>query len=250
MPNDEIMEKRKAFRREIRAASQSYSEADVFRDACRMFAISLRSPLVLDEGKKKEIEDEYKAYAEKYGRDGTDHLCKAFAILVEALELRRQDFLGHILEELNATNKSFSQYFTPPHISRLMADIVMGEPEHDKIVTICDPACGAGSLLIEAAESFIEKGGRQGDIFLSAQDLDFNAFNISFVQFSLLGYPSEVTRMNSLSMEVFEGPWQTLGYFLHNFPMRRRKGPPSNAETVEPKAINVKSLTQSVFDFA
>ena len=250
--NDEIIELRKEFRREIRSASQSYSEADIFRDACRMFAISFRSPLLLDTEKKKQIEDEFKTYTDKYGKDGSNHISKALVILVKALETHRGDFLGRILEDLNATNKSFSQYFTPDHISRLMADIVMGKPEPNKIVTICDPACGAGSLLIEAAESFIENGGRQGDIFLSAQDLDYTAFNISFVQFSLLGYPAEVTRMNSLSMEVYEGPWQTAGYFLHHIPMRmlwRNAFAALKPEGQKPVEINVQTLTQSVFDF-
>lgn len=250
--NEVIIQRRKDFRKELRSVSQSYSESDIFKDACRIFAISLRSPLILDPEKKKVIEDEYKTYVEKYGKTGMEHICKAFVILVDSLEKHRGDFLGHILEELNATNKSFSQYFTPDHISRLMADIVMGNPEPNKIVTICDPACGAGSLLIEAAESFIAKGGRQGDILLSAQDIDFNAFNIAFVQFSLLGYPAEVTRMNSLSMEVYEGPWKTGGYFLHHLPMRmlwRNAFSALKPEEEKPVEINVQSLKQSVFDF-
>lgn len=250
--NDAIVQKRKEFMSEIRKASQSYSEADIFRDACRIFAISLRSPLILDKEKKKQIEDEYQTYVAKYKRDGMEHICKSFAILVDALGTHRGDFLGRVLEAYNATNKSFAQFFTPDHISRLMAKLVIGKPEAGKIVTICDPACGAGSLLIEAAEEFIEQGGRQGDIFLSAQDLDYNAFNISFVQFSLLGYPAEVTRMNSLSMEVYEGPWKTGGYFLHHLPMRmlwRNAFSALKPEEEKPVEINVQSLKQSVSDF-
>lgn len=215
----EMVERRKEFRREIAQVSQSYSDADIFRDACRMFAISLRLPLVAGDVKDA-LEDEFKRYADRYGKEGVEHINKAFVILCNALEVHRGDFLGHVLEEYNATNKGFGQYLTPDPIARLMARITTGKPVPGELLRLNDPACGAGALLIEGAEEYISDGGRQGDVLIIASDLDYNAFNIAYVQFSLLGYAAEVTRMDALSNEVYEGPWKTVGYFAHGMPMR------------------------------
>ena len=76
-------------------------------------------------------------------------------------------------------------------------------------------------MLIESARKFVDAGGCRSDVLLLADDLDANAFNISFVQLSLLGWAAVVRRMDSLSGKVYEGPWFTPGYFLYCMPMRR-----------------------------
>ena len=69
-----------------------------------------------------------------------------------------------------------------------------------------------------------------------------------------------VTRMDSLSMQVYEGPWYTMGYFAHCMPMRRlcedvkaetsEEQPPQEKNPEKPvKEINVRELVQGEFDF-
>ena len=160
-----------------------------------------------------------------------------------------------------------------------------GAIEPGRIITLSDPACGAGALLIEAAEAFIANGGRQGDVLLYASDIDPVATDIAYVEFSLLGYPAVVSRMDSLSMKVYNGPWYTIGYFAHAMPMRLMgcKGAAKQATSTEeggakpilvpphsccegsaetttpppvpqeaqpsPDAINVRELVQAEFSF-
>lgn len=216
------IERQKEFLTELRQASNSYGEADIFRDACRIFAITLHQQTVIDKDEYRQYEQEYMSYAEKYGKSGMEHIANCMGIVVKALEERREDFLGHILEVLNSTNKAFAQFFTPESVSRVMSAITMGtdKPTPGKFVRMNDPACGAGVLLIEGTETFLQNGGRQGDLIIYAEDLDYNAFNIAYTQFSLLGYAARVTRMDSLCCKVYEGPWWTIGYFAHAIPMR------------------------------
>lgn len=278
----------KEFLKQLPKVSQSYDPRTIFADACRMFAIALQSALSMRKEEKDALEADYKTYAEKYGKDGTERISHLFALVIEALEKRRSDFLGHVYEELNATKKGWGQFFTPDSVSRMMARCTMpgeGEIEPGRIITLSDPACGAGALLIEAAEAFITNGGRQGDLLLYANDIDTTATDIAYIQFSLLGYPAIVSRMDSLSMKVYNGPWHTIGYFAHAMPMRLmgRKGSakqaarPEEAEATSspvsphscgegsaettmpppvpqeaqpsPEAINVRDLVQAEFNF-
>ena len=203
--------------------ASSYDTRSVFCDACRVFSLSLRSPLATTKEERDAIEKEYQSYVRKYGEDGMKKIGTLFALLVDALEIHRGDFLGHVYEEINATNaKGLGQFFTPDCVSRLMAKMNFGNDqiEKGKIVKLCDPACGAGALMIEASEEFMLNGGRQGDLLIYGDDLDPTAVCIAYVQFSLLGYPAIVRRMDSLAMQVYEGPWYTMGYFAHALPMR------------------------------
>lgn len=216
------LERQKEFLKELRQASNSYGEADIFRDACRIFALTLHQQTIIDKTEYERYEQEYMSYVEKYGKVGMEHIANCMGIVVTALEERREDFLGHILEVLNLTTKSFGQFFTPEPVSRMMAAVTMGndKPIPGKFVRMNDPACGAGVLLIEGEEAFLQRGGRQGDLIIYAEDLDYNACNIAYTQFSLLGYAARVTRMDSLCCKVYEGPWWTIGYFAHAIPMR------------------------------
>ncbi len=213
------------FMRILSAASRTADQRAVFCDFCRAASLSLRGALTHG-AEKQAIEAEYAALVAKHGPEGMAAFSQMLAVTVEALDASRSDFLGHLYEELNATNKHFGQFFTPDSVSRLMAEMSIGKPVPGQIVTLADPAAGAGALLIEGAEHFIAAGGRQGDILISADDLDGTACCIAYIQLSLLGYPAIVRRMDSLAVRVYEGPWFTFGYFAYGIPMRLRDGGP------------------------
>jgi len=245
-----------AFKKLLPTVSTAHSPSDIFRDVCRIFSLSLRGTVTIDKAERDEIESMYASLAGRYGPDGMKKVGAMFAHLVEALELKRSDFLGHVYEDLNATVKSFGQFFTPDSVSALMAKMTFAErPEPGRIVKMNDCACGAGALLIEGAEAFVEAGGRQGDMLILAEDLDATACCIAYTQLSLLGYPAIVRHMDSLRVEVYEGPWFTPGYFFHGMPMRRlfRSGTggeqPKGESKEDQEVVDVRQLVQTEFDF-
>lgn len=242
----------KAFLNLLPKVSNSQNPTDIFRDVCRIFSLSIRGTVTM--GKEKDqIEKQYQEFAMKYGADGMTRIAELLAYVVEALELRRSDFLGHVYEAINATVKSFGQFLTPDSVARFMARIVMPEKAQEpwKIVRLNDCSCGAGALLIEAAEAFINAGGRQGDFLLYGEDLDPTACCISYVQFSLLGYAAVITHQDSLSRQVYEGPWHTPCYFAHGMPMRllaeRYRQKTKHIEKDD--MIEVRKLVQGEFNF-
>ena len=51
--------------------------------------------------------------------------------------------------------KSGGEFFTPQSVSKLLSQIVMlGKDEKNKVNKIYDPACGSGSLLLQARKQF------------------------------------------------------------------------------------------------
>lgn len=214
---------KKAFIKEVQAAARSRFVVDVFADMVRAMALSIEGATTLDGKRLDEIEAEYAQIKERYDADDFAHFPQAFAIVFEALEARREDFLGHALEALGAANTHNGQFLTPVHVSRLMARMNCRGIEHKpgEIIRLSDPACGSSVLLIEGAEALMQDGVRQGDILLVAGDIDHRACDISFVQLSLLGYAAVVQHADALAMRRFAPDRFTPGYFLHGMPFRR-----------------------------
>jgi hypothetical protein len=197
-------------------------------------AISIESPRAT--GKRHdELENEFSRIRSRYEKEEFSHFPAAFALVMSALDARREDFLGHALEALGASNTRNGQFLTPVCVSRMMAACLY--PEVDgyapgQIVKLNDPACGTSVLLIEGAERLISKGVRQGDLFVVAGDIDLRACDASYVQLSLLGYPAIVQHADALAMQRLSRDRYTPGYFLHRFPMRRATfAPDAEAET-------------------
>lgn len=223
---------------------------DTFRDVCRMYALCLRSPLVLDPDKKKDVEDEFAKIRDSYKPEEYKLIQESFAELAIGLQKSPRDFLGTVLEELACNWKELGQFFTPSCVARVMAQVTFDEEfvknhKRGEIITLNDPACGAGVLLIEQAMDLIQKGIPQGDILVFAEDLDPLSFTIVYTQLSLLGIAGICTRRNSLSLQIFEGPWYTVGYFLHGMPMRRRRSEWSDVELGHASESSTEDETRS-----
>ena len=195
--NDDL---KKDFIKEVSAAARSRFAVDVFADMVRAMAICLESPLVIGE-RHAELEKEYAQIKGRYTEDEFVHFPVALALVQMALEARREDFLGHALEELGAANTRNGQFLTPVCVSRLMSKVNLAGFEHTpgEVVKLADPACGSSVLLIEGAERLIAQGAQQGDIVLVAGDVDGRACDISYVQLSLLGYAAVVQHMDALA---------------------------------------------------
>jgi type I restriction-modification system DNA methylase subunit len=186
-------------------------------------AIAIESPLVFGE-RKAHIEAEYEQIRGRYAADEFAHFPRALAIVAAALELAREDFLGHALEHLGASNTHNGQFLTPVCVSRMMARVNCSKAPDDykpgQIVKITDPACGSSVLLIEGAEELCKAGVRTDDILVIAGDIDSRACDISYVQLSLLGYAAIVQHMDALAMKRISPDRVTPGYFLASMPMR------------------------------
>lgn len=180
-----------------------HSRHAVWSDFITMSACSISN--ACDMRFSKEREELYLTIVKRYTREEVDMFAKLLGIVVMALEQNpEQDFLGEIFSNLNLHNEWQGQFFTPYNIGSLMATINIGSIKEalkkNDVVTVNDCCCGAGCLLIafanEARKADIDVQNR---VVFVAQDLDFTAAMMCYIQLSLLGCKAIVKVGNSLS---------------------------------------------------
>jgi len=199
---------------------------DVFRDWSRAVSLALEKAvckLTFDDEGANRCESEYAAIEKRYPGFNT-WSGEALGITVEALSQSREEFLGHSLEDLGMGNNKNGQFFTPNCVAKVMSEIAVDEQikEHvdGKIVRIGDEACGASVTLIAGAEKLMLEGVPQRDIFIVAADIDQLSCDISYIQFTYLGYAAVVKHQDSIALRTLSANRRTIGYYLHGMNYR------------------------------
>lgn len=199
-----------------------------------MFACALSNPV--DKSHYEEREALYLKTIQKYNERERAVFPQLAAEVVLALDNNpEQDFLGKIFMELNLSNESGGQFFTPYSVCQMMAELTTGnvtpQIEEHGYITINDPACGAGATLIagiHAARRRLEKAGLnwQNHILITAQDIDYTVALMCYIQLSLLGAAAYIKIGNTLtepmcSNDTLENYWFTPMYFSSVWTVRR-----------------------------
>lgn len=212
------------------ALSGKYSRWEIWQDFIIMSAASISN--VLDVRHRGEREKLYLERATKYTPAELEQFGNMLFEMVAELERNPdQDFLGELFMGLGLGNEWKGQFFTPYSVCRMMAAMSMGTGFAEKVaadgwVSVNDPACGAGALLIAFAnECLRQKTNYQTSVLFVAQDIDFLAGCMCYIQMSLLGIPGYVviddtilhpsTAIDSRGLIPVDGPnvWYTPMYF-------------------------------------
>ena len=126
--------------------------------------------------------------------------------------------------ELNLGNDNAGQFFTPFSISMLSSKIIMENPWRAILngngkISLSEPSCGAGGMIIAAAITLKEKGvNYQTYLDVRANDLDITAVKMTYIQCSLLGIPGIIYQQNTLTQNPIDRTdmWITPFYALNN----------------------------------
>lgn len=176
---------------------------DVFRDFVMMFAIAIKNAVHYEQ----KYEDLYLKIEQKYSREEMEVIFQLINELIYLLLKRDtlRDVLGEIYQQIGANSNRIGQVFTPRHIAHAMTQMILNrEPLNKKdYISIYDPTCGAGVMLIEAANvlnenniDYKEKG------LMIGQDLDFICVCMTYIQLSIYGIPAIVVYGNTLTQEI------------------------------------------------
>lgn len=217
----------KEFERVIRSLSYGRSLWQVWSDFLYVSAVSMANTFPTAE--QEEREKEYLSTIGRYAKEEQELLAQLFAFVTLALEKNpEQDFLGSMYHRLNLQQEQKGQFFTPYHISHFMAEIQFaGDDDVEKMldekgyISVGDPACGAGAMLIAFANVARKHGiNYQQNVLFEAQDIDRTAALMCYIQLSLLGCPAIVIIGDSLlkpGMHPDNDVWFTPFYYLNHW---------------------------------
>ena len=225
--------------KQISEMSGRLSSWEIWQDMIVFIATSIEA--VLPSPNREKRETLYQDRAKKYSQKELNVFPQIFAEITDALEMNPdQDFLGDLFMQLGLGNDWKGQFFTPYSVCQCMAGIETGEHVIDQInehgwASVNDPACGAGALLVAMANECRHRGiNYQTDLLFVAQDVDFLAGLMCYIQLSLLGCPGYVVIADTLAHPAIsvderglipaagQEVWYTPMYFRDIWCMRRR----------------------------
>lgn len=213
----------------FRKFSQSHAPWNVWRDFIFLSATAISNQVDKRPGVWRKRENEYLSAIKRYNKDEQFEFPALLAYVTKSLrDNPAQDFLGRMFMTLELSNHWKGQFFTPYHVSELMAEISIGDNLEERIkqsayISVNDPACGAGSLIIAFANVCTKHGvNYRQSVLFAGQDIDETAALMCYIQMSLLGCAGYVALGNSLTEPVKGTPinpvykrenlWFTPGY--------------------------------------
>lgn len=226
----------------------------VFSDFCELAALAISNSV--DKRQYEAREARYLQVVGAYEPDEVARFPHMLALLVHWLSRDFADCLGELFMSLELGDHYKGQFFTPYHVSALMAGLTVGDVrEHvarQGFVTVSEPASGAGGMLIAVAEAIRDQGvNYQQVMHATAVDVDLTAVHMTYIQLALLHVPAVVVHGNTLALTE-HGHWLTPAHVLGGWDRRlaqrsavRAASEPLQLPTVSAKTINVFSAAVS-----
>jgi len=178
---------------------------EVFSDFCRIAACTLAC---------ETREEEYLEVSKRYKKEEIFKISIAFAGLITEMEDSPfTDILGPFYTEINsrASATARGEFYTPPEISQVMARMLFGVGqgggedsgvetaiERGTPITVSDPSCGSGGMVLALAQQFAPK--KAVDLLrVSLIDISPIACDMAYINTTLWGIPAQITQGNALS---------------------------------------------------
>lgn len=183
-------------------------------------------------------EAEYLEEAKHWEKPEMDRFAEALAALVSEMETRPfEDLIGGYYMEFALSQKGQQwngEFHTPKTICDLMAQVTLGDVASlptEGPITVCEPACGAGAMILSLAEACPPEVRRR--LKVTAIDISRTACHMTFVNTTLWGIPTRVIHGNALSLECWAA-WSNIHYIAPWLPLALRLQTPEATEQGEP----------------
>lgn len=221
-------ELRRSLLRTFQDISRRHHLWEVFNDVITCAALSVSN--AVDLRQRGEREAEYMRIVQRYEREELHRFPQVLSLLLEALEEGPDDVLGELFGALELGNAARGQFFTPYELCKAMAGLAVSKDGIAELiaergyVSLQEPACGAGAMVIGFAEAMRGHGfNPQQQLHVTAIDVDRRAALMCYLQLSLLHIPAVVVVGNTITLEVRE-QWFTPAHILGGWTFRLRAG--------------------------
>ena len=200
---------RKQFIKTFEGLAHHRERHDVLADFLDMAVCAIRKRTLPPGQAADALEAQYMAVVKRNTPDDVRKIPTLLGITALAVQEGGCDFLGQVAGDLGLVNGHMGQFFTPYDVSRMIAEVTLdtvGEVIAEQgFVTVQEPACGAGGMIIAAADVLTRKGfDIATQLYVEATDISPMCFRMSYLQASLRGIPATIWRGNTLSLEMFE----------------------------------------------
>jgi hypothetical protein len=200
---------RKQFVKAFESLARHRERHDVFTDFLDMAVCAIRKKTLPLGSAADAIEAQYMAVVARNKVEDVRATPELLGITALAVQTGGCDFLGQVVGDLELINGHMGQFFTPYDVSRMIAEMTLdtvGEVIAEQgFVTVQEPACGAGGMIIAAADAIERRGfdiGRQ--LYVEGTDISAMCFKMTYLQTSLRGIPATIRRGNTLTLETFD----------------------------------------------
>ena len=220
----------KKFIKALEKLSYRYSTWKVWTDFIELTAISISNARELRNDMRLARENQYQNLFDMYTTEEQALFIDMFACLMESyMGNPAQDFLGSLYMGLDFGNGWKGQFFTPWHVAEMMAKMNFSSDTEAELtekgyVSVCDPTCGSGVMLLAFANAFKTVTGKDftDKVLFVGQDLDPVVAKMCYIQLSLIGAAGYVKIGNSLTdpitnCDVGENIWFTPKYFTSSW---------------------------------
>jgi hypothetical protein len=227
--------KNKGFIKAYNSICYRHDRLQVFYDFVKMCAISIYNAF----SKNEEMEQEYLRTIKSYSKEEQNLFPKMFGELIMMYEETEEitDILGSIYMNTKSKDKSLGQVFTPTNVSDFMAKVLIENTdtlkhniEKNGFITMCEPTCGAGGMILSLAKAMKNRGiNYQQDLLVEAIDIADICTYMTYIQLSLYGIPAIVYCENSLTQEM-QFKMETPLFFLQYWKFRKFYMKPNEEE--------------------
>lgn len=196
-------EAQKAIAKSFESLCGRHSRWEVWADWITLSACSISN--AVDTAHRDAREKTYRNIQQKYTELEMQAFSAMLGNVVLALEENPdQDLLGYLYMNLDLGNEHIGQFFTPYNICRFMAqmnaDKIKEEVEAKGWISVGDPTCGAGAMLVAFANECLRHGvNYQTSVLIVAQDIDYVVGMMCYIQMSLIGCAGYVVIGDSLA---------------------------------------------------
>lgn len=206
----------------------------VLGDFFEASAISVKNAVDLND--REVYEKRFADIAKSYGEKGMKIFAECLSLFTDEIHAAIhgnamfRDFAGELYMASGTNSKGLGQFFTPYHVSHLMAQINLEkdrflkeiEENPDRVITFYEPTCGAGGLMVAAIDVMHSAGINYAhNMFIDCGDIDPRCFHMSYLTLSLLGAPAVVRLGDALAMK-YHRAWFTPAY-IFNWPHFRNE---------------------------
>lgn len=196
---------------------------ELLSDVFQCGAIAIANKFDKRQGKKRE--ETYLSIIKKYDKDTQQLITEIFAeisvLLLSQIDMGFDDYLGKLYMLSETSNSKTGQFFTPYHLSKLCAEMSINKNtvyeyiEKDKILTLNEPSCGAGGMIIAAIDVLYNRYrlNYSRNLFVECSDIDQRCVHMTYLQLSLIGVPAIVYQRDTLTMKTWQ-KWETPAYIM------------------------------------